>query len=375
MQTCLKRILLGVLLFGIITGFSAQYKAEKRVILPGNETHEGWFFAAGSEVIIDGTVNGDLYAAGGTVEVNGTVKGDVLAAGAQVVINGTVTEDVRVAGGVVRIDGTIQGNCTAAAGAVTLGRSGNVEANLLAAGGRVRLSGRVGHQVLVTADELAVAGVVGEDLRFYGEEISVYEGAEVKRDLQIFVKDSSKINIAPGTVKGSVTTHMMEEEVATVGPIRILGRTFYALMLITTALLAVLLFPGHVRTAGTLMVHNTGKTILWGIIGFVVIPVASILATVTIIGLPLGLFVLFLYAWFIFLSQLSFPVMFWQVIGGEDDARRWKLFWPIAVGVVILQLVMIVPYVRFLLFLAGVILGIGVLMILIARGLQSTIRQ
>lgn len=375
MQSYLKQIVFGVLLFGIITGFSAQYNAEKRVVLPGSETHEGWFFAAGGEVIIDGTVNGDLYAAGGTVEVNGTVKGDVLAAGAQVVINGTVTEDVRVTGAVVRIEGTIQGNCTAAAGAVTLGRSGNVEANFLAVGGRVRLSGRAGHQVLVAANELTVDGVVGEDLRFYGEEITVYEGAEVKRDLQIFVKDSSDVDIAPGTVKGSITTHMMEKEGASVWPFRIVGRTFYALMLIVTALVVVLVFPGHVRSAGSLMFHHTGKTILWGIIGFIVIPIASVLAVVTIIGLPLGLFALFLYAWFIFLSQLSFPVLFWELIGGEDDARGWKLFWPIAVGGVILQIVMIVPYVRFLFFLAGAILGVGVLMILIARSLQSTIRQ
>jgi len=88
MKTYLKRILLGVLLFGVITGFSAQYKSERRVVLPANEIHEGWFFAAGSEVVIDGTVNGDLYAAAGIVEINGTVKGDVLAAGGQVVING-----------------------------------------------------------------------------------------------------------------------------------------------------------------------------------------------------------------------------------------------------------------------------------------------
>ncbi len=375
MKSYLNRICFGVLMVGVITGFSAQYKTEKRVILPGNEIHEGWFFAVGNEVIIDGTVSGDLYAAGGTVEVNGTVKGDVLAAGAQVIINGTVSEDVRVAGGWLRIEGTVHGNCTAAGGTITLGKSGNVEANLLVAGGKVRLSGRAGHQVLIAADELTVAGVVEEDLRFYGEEISVYEGAEVKRDLNVFVRDSSQVNIAAGTVKGLVTTQLMEDEGASVGPFRIVGRTFYAFMLIATALVTVLLFPGHVRSAGSLMYHHTGRTILWGVIGFIVVPFASILAMITIIGLPLGLFLLVLYAWFIFLSQLSLPVLFWELIGGEDDARGWKLFWPVAVGVVILMIAMVVPYVRFLFFVSGTILGMGVLMIHIGRSLQSTIRQ
>ncbi|HLA68891.1 MAG TPA: polymer-forming cytoskeletal protein [Bacteroidota bacterium] len=375
MKTYLKRILLGVLLFGVITGFSAQYKSERRVVLPANEIHEGWFFAAGSEVVIDGTVNGDLYAAGGIVEINGTVKGDVLAAGGQVVINGIVTEDARVTGAVIRIEGAVQGNCTAAAGTVTLARSGSVGANLLAAGGSVRISGLVAHQALVSAGEMTVGGTIGEDLRFYGDEISVYEGAEVKKDLHLFVKDSSKTDIAPGTVKGSVTTHIVDEGIPKVGPFRIVGRIFYSLMLIATALVIVLLFPGHVRSAGTMMFRSTGRTILWGIVGLIVVPVASVLAMVTVIGLPLGILVLLLYAWFIFLSQLSFPVLFWELIGGEDDARGWKLFWPIAVGVVIVQLVMVVPYIRLLVFLAGMILGIGVLVILIARGLQTTTRQ
>ena len=41
---------------------------QRRVLLPAGEVHEGWYFAAGERVVIQGTVNGDAYVAGGNVQ-------------------------------------------------------------------------------------------------------------------------------------------------------------------------------------------------------------------------------------------------------------------------------------------------------------------
>ena len=59
-------------------------KTHRKVILPVGEVHEGWYFAAGDEVLLEGTVNGDVYAAGGMVEIDGTINGDLIVAGGQV---------------------------------------------------------------------------------------------------------------------------------------------------------------------------------------------------------------------------------------------------------------------------------------------------
>ncbi len=98
----------------------------KRVVLPADEVHEGWYFASGDQVIIQGTVNGDVYVAGGMVQVDGIVNGDLLAAGGAVVINGRVSDDVRAAGGNVECNGSVGKNVTVAGGNVRLSRGAEV---------------------------------------------------------------------------------------------------------------------------------------------------------------------------------------------------------------------------------------------------------
>lgn len=378
MKTLPQRLAFGFILLAFVTGFSTQYRADRRVVLPAGEVHDGWYFAAGGEVVIEGTVNGDVYAAGGIVEISGTVKGDVLAAGGQVTITGTVVEDIRVAGGTVRIDGSVGRGCTAAGGTVVVGKSADIKDNLLAAGGNVRVSGAVAREALITAGEMTLSGSVGGTLKFFGERLSVYEGANVGKDLQATVSDSEKVSVAAGTVRGTVKTNIRTDRPALTSPFRaigIFGKIAYALMLMATAFVSVLVFPRHIRAAGSLLRTDAGKTALWGVIGLIAVPAAAIIMMITVIGIPLGLFVLVLYFWFLFLSQLSLPVLFGEFIGRGDKPRGWNLFWPIGVGVVVVQLLTAIPYLGFLAVLAGIILGLGALQILVSRALQATTKK
>ncbi|MBW7885155.1 MAG: hypothetical protein H3C34_21490, partial [Caldilineaceae bacterium] len=81
-----------------------EYRLESGQVIEDN------LYVAGEEIIIDGTVDGDLIAVGGYIEVNGRVTGDVLAAGGGIVINGAVEGDVRIAGGGLKVNGTIGGD-------------------------------------------------------------------------------------------------------------------------------------------------------------------------------------------------------------------------------------------------------------------------
>jgi len=76
----------------------------------------------GTEVIIDGTVNGDVIAFGSTVTVNGTVNGTLVTGGETVIINGDVT-----------------GNVIAGAVTLELGDAGKVDRDLYFAGARLTL--------------------------------------------------------------------------------------------------------------------------------------------------------------------------------------------------------------------------------------------
>src|SRR5579872_4365636 len=115
--------------------YSSDDRPKKEVVLRADSVHEGWYFACGDHVVIDGTVNGDVYAAGGTVIVNGKVNGDLIVAGGRVEMNGAVTDAVRAAGGNIVINGTVGKDVTAAGGQIEIGKSAVVAGNLLGAGG------------------------------------------------------------------------------------------------------------------------------------------------------------------------------------------------------------------------------------------------
>jgi len=295
--------------------------------------------------------------------------GDVLVAGGTVEISGTVTEDVRAAGGTIRINGTVDGNCTIAGGSLVVGSEGVVKDNLLAMGGTIRISGRAEKEVKVFCEELTISGTVGQDLHFAGERIEVLEGSTIGGDATIDLSERENAHIAEGAVRGNTTIRLEDERpasaVAAANGGSYLFRLLYALSLILMAALSVYVLPKKTQEATVLVREGFGMTFLWGFLGLLVVPLAIVLLMIVIVGIPLGLFVLALYLWFLYLSQLSLPLVASTWVTKDATVRGWKLFWPMGLGVVILQLVMLIPYLGFLVWLVGAILGTGALLRLV----------
>jgi hypothetical protein len=97
----------------------------------------------------------------------------------------------------------------------------------------------------------------------------------------------------------------------------------------------------------------------------IVAPIVIVILCITLVGIPLGLFLLFLYAWLLYLSQLSLGVALSYRMLGFQDKHGWRLFGPIALGLLMVDVLMFVPYVRPLLILVGIVFGCGALSIII----------
>jgi hypothetical protein len=337
----------------------------EKVILPAGQVHEGWYFAAGSEVIVAGTVKGDAYVAGGMVQIDGTIEGDLLVAGGSVVVNGNVLEDVRAAGGTVEFNGTVGKNVTAGGGSVRLGKAGTIGGGLLAAGGSVIVSGNVTHDVRAGSEEMTVTGAIGGDCDFGGESLTVTEGAKVGGNLHAWVGDTSKVQIAPGTVMGTTQVSLETEEAmrAPTGPtFGVFGNILWILSILATALVVALLFPGVVNGVGTALLKKPGMSILWGVLAFIVTPIAAILLMITVIGIPLALLLLTVYLWLLYLTQLTFGILLGQVVFKSSGKTGWQLYWPLAVALIVVELVVLIPYVGFLVRLFAILFGMGALL-------------
>lgn len=205
-----------------------EYRLESGQVIEDN------LYVAGEEIIIDGTVDGDLIAVGGYIEVNGRVTGDVLAAGGGIVINGAVEGDVRIAGGGLKVNGTIGGDLVAAGGGATAGvpeftinvadrmidqglrvaPSATVGKDALLAGGSGEIGGTINGNLWTGMGRVTLNGTVGGDANLYAGQISVSDNAKVGGTLVYGTDSELQPEIPPGvaaTVERVISPEIEEE--------------------------------------------------------------------------------------------------------------------------------------------------------------------
>ncbi|MGH2463800.1 MAG: hypothetical protein ACRDFZ_09350 [Candidatus Limnocylindria bacterium] len=118
---------------------------------------DGWK----GDVVIDGTVEGDLVAGAGRVTINGTVNGDLLAGAGQVEVNGEVTGDARVGAGEITVAGTIGEDLLVGAGMIDIVAGGEVGGDLIFGAGDVVVAGDVAGSIKGSASTYSRTGSVG----------------------------------------------------------------------------------------------------------------------------------------------------------------------------------------------------------------------
>jgi hypothetical protein len=368
-------VLLAVSLVSCSGKDAAKDKGHERVILPAGKIHEGWYFAAGDQVVIEGTVNGDAYIAGGVIDVDGTINGDLLVAGGQLNINGTISDDVRSCGGTIQFDGHVGKNITACGGNITIGKSATINGNALVAGGIVQFVGIIAQNATVASGNMNVRGTIDGNVDFAGGELSILPGAKVGGNLSVEVEQTKNVEIAEGTVFGKVD--LVTEEMKP-SPY-ILGlqvwqfwfKIIWICSLLVTGLVIILVFPKQFVGFGSTIVQLPGQTFLWGFAGMILIPVAVAILFVTIIGVPLGLLLLATFLWMLYVSQLSLGVVLGGRIMGMEGKTGWNLFLAFAAGLLIVYILTFVPYLRIFIYLGSLSFGLGAILLVLKNEFQK----
>lgn len=341
----------------------------KTVILPAGEVHEGWFFAAGQHVVIDGTVNGDVYAGAGKVDVNGTVNGDVLAAGSVVDIAGHVSDDVRAAGGSVRFSGMVGKNVTAAGGTVEIARSAVVGGGVVLAGGTVLSAGTVKKSAMFACGTAEISGSIDGDVSAAAENVQVTRGALIGGNLTAHVEAKEHVSVADGTVKGEIRFKVKEEsethEILGFSPARLWLKLFWTGGLLLTGLVLFLVSRRLFVECAARLRQQLWRSLLWGFVAVIAIPIVVIVLCVTLIGIPLGLILLATYLAVLYLSQLSLGLLSGEFIVTGENRSPGVLYGTFAAGTIVFQVLSLIPWLGALLEIAALLAGVGVVVLLI----------
>jgi cytoskeletal protein CcmA (bactofilin family) len=266
------------------------------VILPSDKVHNGDYFAAGRSVEISGTVNGDVYLFAEQATIDGTINGDLLSCCGSIDISGKVAQNCRLLGGQALISGAIGRNATVVAGNLQLLSSASLGGNLVGVAGNVDLSSKVGNDATVVASNMRFSGQVNKDLQCFIGQMRVTSKAIVNGDLDY--RSSNRAWIEPGaTIRGETIYHpsFVHELVKGTWIQSILvGSKIVAMLMnfIYTFVIGVILvkiFPKNLESALHELKKHPMKSLSYGLMLLILLPLASLLMLMTILGIPFAL--------------------------------------------------------------------------------------
>jgi cytoskeletal protein CcmA (bactofilin family) len=354
-------------------------------------------YVAGSRVVVSEPVTGDLVAAGGSLIVNGPVGEDLQIAGGSLLVNAPVADDLRAAGGDVVLSSSVGGDVLVLGGNVTIPAGAVVEGNVVVGAGNLYMGGIVKGDLLVQAGSLDLTGTVQGNAKllatdrinldgriqgnavFTGTRAQLGPRARFDRDVTYW-REAGEMDFTRVPVGGQARFEPELQGSRGMYPshdqkrraLRGLGGLFFGTLLsgIAVILLSILLLKGTFRQAGEALHRSYWKSTGVGFLMLALLPLAGLLALVTLIGIPVGM---------LFLVVFAFSLIFGRVIAAMAFAawmeRRRVAEWSTgrlmltSIGFyVAMKLVSLLPFIGWFVVLLAVLAGYGALVTGLWRG-------
>jgi len=354
--------LLAILLmtFTTVAVLAFDVRSGDIITVASGEVIDSDLYVAGGTIIIDGTINGDLIAAGKIIRVNGPVNGSIIAIGGTVNINGEVTHAVRVLGETMNISGTIGRDLLVAGGEVSLASTAEIGSDLLLGAGTALIDGLIKGDINSGVESLTIASTssIQGKLTYISEnEANIQSGAQIMGPITHKLPDV-KERIAVGT-------HQLPGLKERLTPAGLWGKVIGFLMSLVLGIIIILLAPRRVKAVTESIRTRPWASLGWGAIILIFTPIAALIVCITIIGLPLGLITLVLYSIAICLTQLFAGLLIGQLVIGSSKRVETKaaLVGAMALGLAILSLLKLIPYLDNVIGLATVLFGLGAILV------------
>jgi cytoskeletal protein CcmA (bactofilin family) len=351
---------------------ATEFRGAANSTVNKDEHIKGDVYLSGERVRVEGTVDGDVFAAGQDIDIDGTVNGDVISSGRFLRIRGTVEGNVRAAGNTAVITGSVGKNVMWFGDSATLDATGKVGGSVTMFGGVLSVDGHLGRDVLFFGNEINLNGSVGGGIRQKGHALIIGSSAQVDGPIH-FEGDkppdvSSQAKLAsPVEFKKSVKKEEYREggyyiwQVIFAAAFILFGLVFFALM------------PKFSEDAVKSAEHY-GASAGLGVLVLFGLPIAAVIACITVVGLFLGISAFLLWFACLYFAQVIVGAVIGQWLMGRTS-ELWPLIGRMAVGLVILRLCTTIPHVGGWVKLVAILWGIGAISLAVFRRFQPVIAQ
>lgn len=298
-------------------------------------------YVAGGTITINAPVFGDVIIAGGSVVINDSVANDLLIAGGNVTLNGHIGDDIRCVGGNIRVGKNVNGDVVIAGGKICIEHGANV-GNLLVSGGNIQIDGIVNGEIKGRFGQLVLNGTALKNVDCSGGRITIngnVEGLSVLAAKEIIIGDRATfkndvrywckrpdINFKHAMMNGKAVydpgLRLRSRQWYFLGTATVIGMLWLLGMAFTMIFIIQYLFSTTMSKAADTAFSKTVKSFGWGVLFFAGVPVAALATFVTIVGVPVGIFLLFAY---IFLFLLATTIT--SVVTANWINNKYKKNW------------------------------------------------
>lgn len=350
--------------------------------VPESQTVNNDLFVFAQSVRVAGTVNGDLYCFCSSLSVEGHVTGDVIAFAHIVRVTGKVDGSLRTFTSEQTIEGDVGRNVLSFVGVFQNTSRSHIAGSATLFVGDLELNGPLGRDLTAFIGSGSIDAPIGggvqlrqsrsdseNEFGMHGGRgtIQVSSRADIKGSF--YYKGPLKPDISP---QAKLASEPRFDILQVTPAYRRPFSYWYNAMIWGAAFLVglvlIALAPGFAQDASR-EAGRIGLPLVLGLVGFIVAPVAGVLACCTVVGLGLGIPLLFVWFFLVFFGQVIAAIWIGEALLGAV-AGTWPMTGRLALGLLLIRLGAILPIVGFWVRLAACLLGIGAILMIVLRRFQ-----
>lgn len=328
--------------------------------LPAGSVVNDDLFVTSGNIRIDGEVRGDLFLAGANCVISGHVTGDVIVGASQLRITGTVDGSVRGTTSLLEIRGQVGKNVTLFAGSIEMDPEARVGQDVLVFAGQFSIAGRIERNVNSRGGRVSVDGFVGGNIASRTDEgFVVNSGAEVKGTIKVSGQHAPEVEPGAKLASQPQFTYVTRRPNYTTG-----GYYWHEGLLWAAAflfgLLWILITPG--LFGETVRKMENFSAVGFGALLLIATPILAVLICFSLIAIPISITAVLLWAITMYAAKVFVCTWVGQKIMGVATSTG-GVIGRLALGLLLYEIAVEIPYARFWIWLIVTIWGMGALSI------------
>jgi len=370
-STALALVLTGFCAVGALvmpaTASAQDVRKADSVEIRSDETVKGDVFVFAHRARIDGKVEGDVYLFCQDASVGGHVTGDVIAFSQILRVGGTVDGNIRSATNSLSLNGNVTRNVLTFNELANFDSSGKIGGSLTAFAHNLNIDGGIGRNALLFAEQTTLSGNVDGEISAKGDNLRINGTAKVGGPIKFEGKYAPDVASDAKLASQPVFTKLEHKSEYTEGSYFV-WQVIWLAAYVLFGLVLFQLMPVFSKEAVD-NVEQYGASFGLGVLVFFGVPIAALIACVTVVGLFVGLATLF--AWYggLYYAQTIVGALVGQWLLGRTR-ETWPLIGRMVVGIVIVRLTTMIPHAGGWIKLGVTLWGAGAISLAIYRRFQ-----